>query len=122
MSDKGHDTLLPSNCVPEISQAMYREIMNDIPVKLVKPKYSQDARRQLFKYAEAAKSMIDRPISLRLRARSASSRPLIRSAWCKAPALTNCARLKAARLNEHKTQSEKANKAFSATNNRSSFV
>jgi phosphorylated CTD-interacting factor 1 len=38
---------------------MYREIMNDIPVKLVKPKFSGDVRRQLFKYAEAAKKMIE---------------------------------------------------------------
>ena len=51
--------MLPSNCVPEVSQSMYREIMNDIPVKLTKPKYSGDARRQLFKYAEAAKKMIE---------------------------------------------------------------
>ena len=57
--DKGLDCMLPSNCVPEVSQAMYREIMNDIPVKLVKPKYSADARRQLFKYAESAKKMIE---------------------------------------------------------------
>jgi len=39
---------------------MYREIMNDIPVKLTKPKYSTDARRQLYKYAEAAKRMIEK--------------------------------------------------------------
>lgn len=57
--DKGIDPMLPSNCTPEISVSMYREIMNDVPVKLVKPKYSGDARRQLVKYAEAAKKMID---------------------------------------------------------------
>ena len=57
--DKGDDPLLPSQCIPEISQSMYREIMNDIPVKLVKVSYSTDARRQLFKYAEAAKSRIE---------------------------------------------------------------
>jgi len=34
--------------------------MNDIPVKLVKPKYSNDARKQLYSYAEAAKSMIEK--------------------------------------------------------------
>lgn len=33
--------------------------MNDIPVKLVKPKYTGDARKQLFKYAESAKRMIE---------------------------------------------------------------
>ena len=57
--DKGHDPVLPCQCLPEVSQSMYREIMNDIPVKLIKPKYSGDARRQLFKYAEAAKRMIE---------------------------------------------------------------
>lgn len=57
--DKGTDAMLPSNCMPEVSQSMYREIMNDIPVKLVKPKFSGDVRRQLFKYAEAAKKMIE---------------------------------------------------------------
>ncbi|XP_063419432.1 mRNA (2'-O-methyladenosine-N(6)-)-methyltransferase-like [Mytilus trossulus] len=57
--DKGTDPMLPSNCMPEVSQSMYREIMNDIPVKLVKPKFSGDVRRQLFKYAEAAKKMIE---------------------------------------------------------------
>lgn len=38
--DQGQDPVLPSNCVPEISVAMYREIMNDIPMKLVKPKFT----------------------------------------------------------------------------------
>ncbi|XP_041375608.1 mRNA (2'-O-methyladenosine-N(6)-)-methyltransferase-like [Gigantopelta aegis] len=57
--DKGKDAMLPSNCRPEVSQSMYREIMNDVPVKLVKPKYTSDARKQLFRYAEAAKKMID---------------------------------------------------------------
>lgn len=51
--------MLPSQCTPEVSQSMYREIMNDIPVKLVKPKYTGDARKQLFKYAESAKRMIE---------------------------------------------------------------
>lgn len=57
--DQGNDPMLPSNCVPEVSQSMYREIMNDIPVKLHNPKYSGDIKRQLFKYAEAAKKMIE---------------------------------------------------------------
>ncbi|KAK3085841.1 hypothetical protein FSP39_009480 [Pinctada imbricata] len=57
--DKGIDSMLPSACAREVSPSMYREIMNDIPVKLVKPKYSGDARKQLFKYAEAAKKMIE---------------------------------------------------------------
>lgn len=38
---------------------MYREIINDIPVKLTQPKYVSDARRQLAKYADAAKKMIE---------------------------------------------------------------
>lgn len=57
--DKGYDPLLPSNCVPEISQSMYREIMNDIPIRLVKPKFTGDARKQLSRYAEAAKMIIE---------------------------------------------------------------
>ncbi|XP_054720855.1 mRNA (2'-O-methyladenosine-N(6)-)-methyltransferase-like [Uloborus diversus] len=57
--DRGCDPLLPSNCYPEISQSMVREIMNDIPIKLVRPKFSGDARKQLSKYAEAAKKMIE---------------------------------------------------------------
>ncbi len=38
--DQGTDPLFPSYCFPEISMAMYREIMNDIPIKLVRPKYT----------------------------------------------------------------------------------
>ena len=57
--DKGCDPLVPSNCLPEISRSMYNEIMNDIPIKLVKPKFSGEARKQLSKYAEAAKKMIE---------------------------------------------------------------
>uniref|UniRef100_A0A8D8SHK6 Phosphorylated CTD-interacting factor 1 n=3 Tax=Cacopsylla melanoneura TaxID=428564 RepID=A0A8D8SHK6_9HEMI len=57
--DTGSDPLLPTSCYPEISPGMYREIMNDIPLKLKKPKYTGDARKQLSKYAEAAKKMIE---------------------------------------------------------------
>ncbi|BFF97351.1 mRNA (2'-O-methyladenosine-N(6)-)-methyltransferase [Drosophila madeirensis] len=57
--DAGCDPLLPSNCKPEISSAMYREIMADIPIKLVKPKFTGDARKQLSRYAEAAKQIIE---------------------------------------------------------------
>lgn len=57
--DCGSDPLLPSQCFPEISMSMYREIMNDIPIKLVKPKFTGDARKQLSRYAEAAKKMIE---------------------------------------------------------------
>ncbi|BFZ13338.1 hypothetical protein BsWGS_16377 [Bradybaena similaris] len=57
--DKGKDPLLPSDCTPELSQSLVHEIMNDIPVKLVTPKYADDARKQLFKYAEAAKKLIE---------------------------------------------------------------
>jgi len=38
--DQGKDPVLPSNCIPEISVSMYREVMNDIPMKLVKPKFT----------------------------------------------------------------------------------
>ncbi|CAH1183658.1 unnamed protein product [Phaedon cochleariae] len=57
--DTGYDTLLPSNCYPEISLSMYREIMNDIPIKLVRPKFTGDARKQLSRYAEAAKKIME---------------------------------------------------------------
>lgn len=57
--DKGADPLLPSQCVPEISPSMYREIMQDIPLKIVKPKFTGDARKQLSKYAEAANHIIE---------------------------------------------------------------
>jgi phosphorylated CTD-interacting factor 1 len=57
--DKGFDPLIPSDCYPEVSRSMYNEIMNDIPIKLVRPKFSGEARKQLSKYAEAAKKMIE---------------------------------------------------------------
>ncbi|KAK9529661.1 hypothetical protein VZT92_013740 [Zoarces viviparus] len=57
--DKGHDPLLPSDCDPVISPSMFREIMNDIPIRLARIKYKEEARKLLFKYAEAAKRMID---------------------------------------------------------------
>lgn len=55
----GSDPLLPSHCFPEISRCMYEEIMNDIPIKLTHPKFTGDARKQLSRYAEAAKKMIE---------------------------------------------------------------
>ena len=57
--DNGIDPMLPSNCTPEVSPSMFKEIINDIPVKLVSPKDTVDARQQLFKYAEATKKMIE---------------------------------------------------------------
>lgn len=57
--DKGPDPLLPSECDPIISPSMFREVMNDIPIRLSRIKYKEEARKILFKYAEAAKKMID---------------------------------------------------------------
>ncbi|KAM8867279.1 mRNA (2'-O-methyladenosine-N(6)-)-methyltransferase [Synchiropus picturatus] len=57
--DKGLDPLLPSDCDPIISPSMFREVMNDIPIRLSRIKYKEEARKLLFKYAEAAKKMID---------------------------------------------------------------
>ena len=57
--DRGCDPLLPSHCTPEISQSMFREIMNDIPIKIVKPKFTGDARKQLSRYAEASKHIVE---------------------------------------------------------------
>ncbi|XP_033337712.2 phosphorylated CTD-interacting factor 1 isoform X1 [Megalopta genalis] len=70
--DCGSDPLLPSQCFPEISMSMYREIMNDIPIKLVRPKFTGDARKQLSRYAEAAKKMIES------RAASSESRKVVK--------------------------------------------
>lgn len=53
------DPILPSDCENPVSPSMCREILNDIPVKLVKPKYISDARKQLTKYAEGAKKVIE---------------------------------------------------------------
>lgn len=57
--DKGIDPILPSSCLPEVSPSMYREIIQDIPIRLVKPKYTSDARKQLSRYAEAAVHIIE---------------------------------------------------------------
>nr|CAG4647720.1 EOG090X02BU [Moina brachiata] len=57
--DTGTDPLFPSQCQPEVSLSMYKEIMNDLPMKLERPKFTGDARKQLSKYAEAAKKMIE---------------------------------------------------------------
>uniref|UniRef100_F6XRK5 mRNA (2'-O-methyladenosine-N(6)-)-methyltransferase n=1 Tax=Monodelphis domestica TaxID=13616 RepID=F6XRK5_MONDO len=57
--DKGPDPLLPSNCEPVVSPSMFREIMNDIPIRLSRIKFREEAKRLLFKYAEAAKRLIE---------------------------------------------------------------
>lgn len=61
VTDKGFDPFLPSDCPSELSKTLFNEIMNDIPIKLVQPKFSGEARKQLSKYAEAAKKIIDSP-------------------------------------------------------------
>uniref|UniRef100_A0A182Y9I3 Uncharacterized protein n=1 Tax=Anopheles stephensi TaxID=30069 RepID=A0A182Y9I3_ANOST len=58
--DQGVDPLLPSQCSPEISPQMYREILRDIPIKIVKPKFTGDARKQLSRYCDAAKKIVER--------------------------------------------------------------
>lgn len=59
--DRGWDPLLPSQVLgcSEISPVLYREIMQDIPIKIVKPRYTGDARKQLSKYAEAAQNIVE---------------------------------------------------------------
>lgn len=59
LHDKGPDPLFPSACLNEISKAMYHEIMNDIPIRLSRTIFPGEARKQLSKYAEAAKKMIE---------------------------------------------------------------
>ncbi|ELU00100.1 hypothetical protein CAPTEDRAFT_219923 [Capitella teleta] len=70
--DKGHDPVLPCLCTPEVSPSMYREIMHDIPMKVVKCKYFNETKRQLSKYAQAAKELMDS------RSASAESRKLVK--------------------------------------------
>lgn len=70
--DQGTDPVLPSYCFPEISMSMYREIMNDIPMKLVKPKFTGEARKQLSKYCEAAKKLME------VRSTSSESRKIVK--------------------------------------------
>ena len=57
--DKGFEPLLPTMCRDEVSPAMYREIMYDIPVRIAKIKSCSDARKQLFCYADAARRMVE---------------------------------------------------------------
>ena len=59
ITDNGPDPLFPSDSSSKISSLMYREIMNDIPIRLVKPKFTGDARKQLSSYAEAAKRIME---------------------------------------------------------------
>jgi phosphorylated CTD-interacting factor 1 len=42
-----------------VSQVMFKDVMNDIPIKIVKPRYTGDARKQLSKYAEGCKKIIE---------------------------------------------------------------
>lgn len=58
--DRGCDPILPSQCNPEVSPSMYREIIHDIPIKLVKPKFTSDARKQLSSYADAAVEILEK--------------------------------------------------------------
>ncbi|XP_022104305.1 phosphorylated CTD-interacting factor 1-like [Acanthaster planci] len=57
--DKGCDPMLPSNCSPEVSPSMKREIMSDIPIRLHRPKMFMEAKKLLYNYAEAAKKLIE---------------------------------------------------------------
>nr|XP_056700139.1 mRNA (2'-O-methyladenosine-N(6)-)-methyltransferase [Euleptes europaea] len=57
--DKGTDPLLPSDCDPVVSPSMFREIMNDIPIRLSRIKFREEAKKLLFKYAEAAERLIE---------------------------------------------------------------
>ena len=58
---KGIDPIFPSCENPDgsVSNALLREIMNDIPIKVVKSRYTGDARKQLSKYAEACKRTVE---------------------------------------------------------------
>lgn len=58
---RGVDPVFPSCDTSEgiVSIAMYKEIMNDIPMKVIKPRFTGDARKQLAKYAESCKKIIE---------------------------------------------------------------
>lgn len=57
---KGMDPIFPAVDESDgISPVMYKEIMNDIPMKIIKPRFTGDARKQLGKYAEACKKIIE---------------------------------------------------------------
>ncbi|XP_063315233.1 mRNA (2'-O-methyladenosine-N(6)-)-methyltransferase [Pelobates fuscus] len=70
--DHGPDPILPSECDPAVSPSMFREIMNDIPMRLSRIKHREEAKRLLFKYAEAAKRLIES------RSASSDSRKLVK--------------------------------------------
>jgi len=55
------DPLFPYCENPEgaISVSMFKEIMNDVPMKVVKPRFTGDARKQLAKFTEACKKTIE---------------------------------------------------------------
>ncbi|XP_035679129.1 mRNA (2'-O-methyladenosine-N(6)-)-methyltransferase-like isoform X1 [Branchiostoma floridae] len=57
--DRGNDPMLPTHCAHEVSPSMYREIMSDIPVRGCRLRHPVEARKYVFKYAEAAKKMVE---------------------------------------------------------------
>ena len=71
--DRGTDELLMSNCFPEMSRVLYYEILHNIPIRLSRPKYTVDARKQLTRYAEGAKKMIEQNTSV-----SSESRKIVK--------------------------------------------
>ena len=58
---KGIDPLFPSCDNPEgiVSPVLLKEILNDVPMKVIKPRFTGDARKQLAKFAEACKKAIE---------------------------------------------------------------
>uniref|UniRef100_A0A1I8FAH7 PCIF1_WW domain-containing protein n=1 Tax=Macrostomum lignano TaxID=282301 RepID=A0A1I8FAH7_9PLAT len=49
LATKARDPLFPSDCDNELSYALFREIINDLPVRLCRPKLSADAKKQLYR-------------------------------------------------------------------------
>ncbi|KAM4692293.1 LOW QUALITY PROTEIN: mRNA (2'-O-methyladenosine-N(6)-)-methyltransferase [Rhinophrynus dorsalis] len=70
--DRGPDPLLPSDCDPAVSPSMFREIMNDVPMRLSRIKHREEAKRLLLKYAEACRRLIES------RSASSDSRKLVK--------------------------------------------
>lgn len=74
--DSKVDPLFPccENADGVISASMFKEIMNDVPMKVIKPRFTGDARKQLAKFAEACKKTIETRLIFNQRERGAVAR------------------------------------------------
>ncbi|KAF7491973.1 hypothetical protein SSS_04848 [Sarcoptes scabiei] len=61
ITDKGCDPFFVSDCNQTLSSYLFDDLLKDVPIKMEKPLYSREARKQLSKYAEAADNIISSP-------------------------------------------------------------